>query len=479
MGATSPGWAPDLYLELERGGPRQTRANLHAALRSAIRDHRLAPGVALPPTRQLAAELGCARSVVLGVYTQLVAEGYLVTRQGSGTRVAGAAAAAPVWDAQQPPRINFSAGVSDLSSFPRTDWKNAVGHVMASVTPAELYYTEPAGAAHFRVVLAERLARLRDVRVRPEHVHVCAGTVHAVSLLARLLAARGVRTVAVENPSWPRVRPPLQAVGIHIVPVRVDAQGLVVSELAGNQDVDAVFITPAHQFPTGVTLSPSRREELLRWAAGTRRIIVEDDYDAEFNLGAAQVGSLQPHDTERIVYLGTTSKILSPTLRLGWIAAPQTLSAALTDMRESSDLGVSVIEQLSLAHLMSTGKLDRHLRTTRQMYDRRRKLLIEALRARLPGTKITGARAGLHIIASLPPDVVESQVVSELARRSVGVYGLGFYRIGWTQNSGGALVLGYASLNETQIATGVELLAESIAAARKHASAGLVAADGG
>lgn len=474
VSTTSPAWAADLYLEMEHDGSHNLRASLLAAIRSAIRDRRLTAGATLPPSRQLAAQLGCARSVVHAVYTQLIAEGYLISRQGSGTRVARDALTPPTdaaWLAhRQVPRINFSAGVSDLSSFPRADWRNAVGHVMATVTPSELYYNESAGVAQFRLVLSERLARLRGVRARPQNVHICAGTVHAVSLLARLFKARGIRAVAVENPSWPRVRPPLEAAGIDIVPIRVDSQGLVVSDLTKHLNVGAVFVTPAHQFPTGVTLSTARRENLLRWAATTHGLIVEDDYDAEFNLGAAQVGSLQPSDPERIVYLGTTSKILSPTLRLGWLAAPSVLSASLNDMRESVDLGVSVIEQLSMAYLMSTGKLDRHLRQTRKIYDRRRNLLIEALRARLPHTKISGARAGLHIIASLPSDVVESEVVAELARRSVGVYGVGFYRIGRPRRPGGALVLGYASLNETLIVAGVDLIAESIAAARARAA---------
>jgi GntR family transcriptional regulator/MocR family aminotransferase len=432
----------------------------------------LVGGTKLPPTRELAAELNCSRSAVVSAYAQLVAEGYLESRQGSGTRVARAAAPSSAdegWiGGEQLPRINFSAGVCDLSSFPRTEWQNAVGHVMATVPLSELYYTEPVGTRRFRAVLAERLARVRGVVTDPPRVHVCAGTVQAVSLLARTFAARGVTTVAVENPSWPRLRPPIEAAGLRTVAVRVDEHGIVVADLARHPEVAVAFITPAHQFPTGVTMSEDRRTELLDWATRTGGLVVEDDYDAEFNLGTAQVGALQSHDPARVIYLGTTSKILSPALRLGWIVAPPAVSAELAKARPGFDLGISVIEQLAMAHLMSTGKLDRHLRRTRQMYDRRRNLLIGALRAAVPDAQIKGARAGLHLIAVLPRDVDESNVVAEAARRSVGVFGLGYYRIGRSRPGPGALVLGYASLNETSITTGVELIAESIAAVRAH-----------
>jgi GntR family transcriptional regulator/MocR family aminotransferase len=471
MSTFLPEWAADLYLELPQGDhPHPVQDRVRSALKSAIRSGRLAGGSKLPPSRELAAELSCSRSAVVNAYAQLVAEGYLETRQGSGTRVARARSVPSVNEAwingEQLPRISFSAGVCDLSSFPRADWQHAVGYVMATVPLSELYYTEPVGTRRFRAVLAERLARVRGVVTDPRRVHVCAGTVQAVSLLARTFAARGITAVAVENPSWPRLRPPLLAEGLRIIPVRVDENGLVVSDLARHSDAAAVFVTPAHQFPTGVTMSPSRRAELLDWAARTDGLVVEDDYDAEFNLGTAQIGALQMLDPSRVIYLGTTSKILSPALRLGWVVAPPAVSAELDRARPGVDLGISVIEQQAMAHLMSTGKLDRHLRQTRQMYNRRRNLLVSALRACIPDAQIMGARAGLHLIARLPPDVDESRVVAEAAKRSVGVFGLGYYRIGRPRSAPGALVLGYASLNDTSITTGVQLIAESIEAVR-------------
>jgi GntR family transcriptional regulator/MocR family aminotransferase len=189
-------------------------------------------------------------------------------------------------------------------------------------------------------------------------------------------------------------------------------------------------------------MSEPRRAELLDWARRSDGLIVEDDYDAEFNLGTAQVGALQPRDPARIIYLGTSSKILSPALRLGWIVAPARLSEELASTRPGFDLGVSVIEQLAMVYLMSTGKLDRHLRRTRRTYDRRRSLVISALHAAVPDARISGAGAGPHLIASLPHDVSESRVVAEAARRSVGVFGLGHYRIGRPSRCSGSLVSG-------------------------------------
>ena len=476
MSTFSSEWAPDLYLELrDRHGGRSVQASVQAAIKHAIGSGRLAGGAKLPPSRVLAEELKCARAAVVGAYAQLAAEGYVETRQGSGTRVAPSATPPEGTHslelADPLPKISFSAGVSDLSSFPRAEWQRAVGYVMGTVSPAELYYTAPVGTPRFRIVLAQRLARVRGVVADPRRVHACGGTVQAVSLLAKVFASRGVRTVAVEDPSWPRLRPPLEGAGLNIRPIRVDSHGLVVTELARHPDVGAVFVSPAHQFPTGVLMSESRRAELIDWARSSHGFIVEDDYDAEFNLGRVHIGALQSHDPQHVVYLGTSSKILSPALRLGWIVAPAAIESTLAAQRPGFDLGVSVLEQLALAHLMSTGKLDRHLRRTRQTYDRRRRLLIGALSAALPQITITGAPTGLHLIATLPAGVDENDVVAEASRRSVGVFGLGYYQIRRNQRRPGALVLGYANLKDGAIATGVELLAECIHTVRRRSVA--------
>lgn len=476
MSTSSSEWAPDLYLELRNDhGGRSVQASVQAAIKRAIRGGRLAGGAKLPPSRVLAEELNCARAAVVGAYAQLAAEGYVQTRQGSGTRVARSAVPMAGTDglelADPLPKISFSAGVSDLSSFPRTEWQRAVGHVMGTVSPAELYYTAPVGTPRFRVVLAERLARVRGVVADPRRVHACGGTVQAVSLLAKVFESRGVRAVAVEDPSWPRLRPPLDGAGLKIVPIRVDRDGLVVADLARHPEVGAVFVSPAHQFPTGVLMSESRRAELIDWVRNTRGFIVEDDYDAEFNLGRVHIGALQSHEPQHVVYLGTSSKILSPALRLGWIVAPAAIESTLVAQRPGFDLGVSVLEQLALAHLMSTGELDRHLRRTRQTYDRRRSLLVGALSAALPEMTVTGAPTGLHLVATLPAGVDENEVVAEAARRSVGVFGLGYYQIRRSSRRPGALVLGYANLKDGAIATGVELLAECIHAVRRRSAA--------
>lgn len=470
-------WDPD------GAGPAHQR--LAAALRTQVNDGRLQPGDRLPPTRVLAEELGLSRWVVTEAYDQLKAEGYLAGRVGSGTVVAGAlpspgpasasgttgrASRDTVPGPAEPTparavRIDLSPALPDLTSFPRTAWRAALTRALATVTDTELGYPDPAGAPALRATIATYLRRVRGLDPAPERVHVTQGVRNAVALVCQALRAQGVRRVAVEDPNWPRLRAAARASGLDVVPVAVDQHGMQVAALA-DRSVDAVFVTPTHQFPTGVPLSASRRLALIDWAATGDRLIVEDDYDAEFRYDRRPVGALAARAPEHVVYLGSTSKTLSPALHLGWMIAPSRLERPLAAARDGIGALAPTIDQLALVSLIESGTYDRHLRRMRRRYQRRRTALLAALAA-VPGRPAASMDAGLHVLWHLPSDVDEAAVLAAASDHGLRVLGLSQCRVG---PGGPGLVLGYGNIPEHRAPAVADTVAAAVATAVASAS---------
>jgi GntR family transcriptional regulator/MocR family aminotransferase len=459
----------DTLLELGgRAGPRHAR--LSAALREAIRDGRLPPGSALPPSRDLAAELGCSRWVVTEAYAQLAAEGYLDGRVGSGTRVRPLGPAAtghlpPAPARTRRSRIDLAPGLPDLRAFPLGRWVAALRSVAASLPHAELGYPDPAGHPRLRQVLAEYLARVRGAQVDPADLTVCLGVTDATGRLCRALRAAGVGAVAVEDPGWHRLRETAGAAGLRMVPTRVDGRGLLVGDLDGDPAVRAVIVTPTHQFPTGVVLAPERRAALLAWARRVDGLILEDDYDAEFRYDRRPVGTLQGTDRSRVALLGSLSKTLSPALGIGWMATPPAWTGPL---RAATGLqpGPSTLDQLTFAAFLQSGAYDRHLRAARKRYRPRRDRLVRALGERLPGAGLLGVAAGLHLLVLLDDAPDGAAVVARAAAGGLRVADLATYRCR-ADAIGPGLVLGYGNLADGQIDEAVALLAAAVADSRR------------
>ena len=455
----------DLLISLDRTRP-SLKAQVEGQLRAAVRDERLAPGSALPSSRGLASELGVSRGVVVEAYSQLVAEGYLVTRPGGVTRVALAASpgarALPAPAAERPPRFDFRPGGPDVSLFPRDAWLASLRRSLRSAPDVRLDYGDARGAPELRLALASYLGRVRGAACDPERMIVTSGMAQGLSLLGRTLLGRGGRRIAVEDPSSGPGREQLASTGLEIVPVRVDEEGLRTEDLAEHDGLDAVMITPAHQFPLGVVLSPARRAQLAEWTAAADVLVLEDDYDAEYRYDRAPVGTLQGLAPERVLYAGSVSKTLAPGLRLGWMVAPERIAAELVAAKERDDLGTPVVEQLALADFLERGELDRHLRRTRGIYRRRRDALVRALARELPDWEPTGIAAGLHLVALLPPGSDETRVLAAARERGVALYGLGEHSVGPRPP---ALLLGYGRIAEPAIAQGVAELAAGYAAA--------------
>jgi GntR family transcriptional regulator/MocR family aminotransferase len=446
----------DLFVVLDRKDRRPLRVQLEEQLRDGVRSGRLHAGTALPSTRALAVELGVARGVVVEAYSQLVAEGFLVARRGSATRiarVAPAAAPAPARAARLPPvRFDLRPESADRGAFPRRAWLAASRRALSAAPDADLGYGAWAGAPALRAALAAYLGRARGVVAAPDHIVVTAGITQAIALLAGLLRARGARRVVVEEPGfWPH-RTTLQRAGLELAPVDVDGSGLRTDGLPA---AAAALVTPAHQFPTGAVLAPERRAALLDWATAHDALVLEDDYDGEYRYDREPLGALQGLGGSRVVYLGSTSKTLAPALRLGWMIVPGALAGALADERGWTDGGSPVLDQLALASFIERGELDRHLRRMRLRYRRRRDGLVEALGRHLPGAEVGGAAAGLHLTVALAPGADVDAVLARASARGVGVLA--------AHHEGRALLLvGYANIAEAAIEPAVRALAAAV-----------------
>ncbi|WP_436532132.1 PLP-dependent aminotransferase family protein [Actinoplanes sp. HUAS TT8] len=429
----------DLHLEL--AGTR-LRAGLSAALREAVRSGRLAPGTRLPASRALAADLGVSRSTVTECYAELVAEGWLTARQGSGTRVARRAAprrVTAVGEAARP-RHGLALGAADFADFPRTAWLAAARRALSTAPHGAFGYGDPLGLMELRVALAEYLARVRGVTAEPGSIVVCSGFHHGLALVASVL--RGA--VAVESYGLDLYRTLLAEAGLDTPVLTVDEEGARVDELTAS--AGAVLLTPAHQFPTGVALSAGRRAAVLDWARATGGLILEDDYDGEFRYDRKPVAALQGLDPDRVVYFGTASKSLAPALRLSWIVAPGHLLPALAAAKGRVET-VSVLEQLTLAEFITSGAFDRHVRARRQSYRRRRDQLIAAVGGAAPDVRVTGMAAGLQAVLRLPPGT-EGAVLRAAAARGLLINGLSRFRAG-PPITEDALVVNFGALSDS------------------------------
>ena len=440
----------DLLVELRRGAG--LRVGLEQALREAIRSGRLARDVRLPPTRALARDLGVSRGTVLQAYGQLAAEGWIAGRQGAGTVVAFDAEAerhAHAIREPQPIRFRFDLrpGRPDASSFPRGVWLRALRRALDAAPGDAFDYGDARGRLTLRSELAGYLARARGLRIGASDLLVTSGFTQGLGLVARALAATGVRKIAMEEPSMPLHRAIVRAAGHELVLLPVDEDGARVDALQHERGVGAVVLAPNRQHPTGATLSPRRRSLLLEWARTTSALVVEDDYDGEFRYDSHPIGPLQGLDPDIVIYAGTASKTLAPGIRLGWLALPARIRAAAVEEKQRADWGTSALEQLAFTELLRNAAYDRHIRTMRLRYRRRRDTLVRLLTAHAPSLELRGTAAGLNLLIPLPDGQTETAAIAAANAASIGLDGLtagGYYE----QHPAAGLIVGYAAAAE-------------------------------
>jgi GntR family transcriptional regulator/MocR family aminotransferase len=468
---------------------------LYENLRQAILNGQLAPGTRLPSTREVAAELGLSRNTVMNAFEQLLAEGYVEGHVGSGTFVSQALpdelltaragsgrrfgprrrrqtlsrrgqllastpvrACCPSLGVVAP----FRTGTPALDAFPYEVWQKIVTRHWRRPQRDLLGYGDPAGHLPLREAIASYLGAARAVRCRPEQVIVVAGTQQAIDLAARVLLDPG-DSVWVEDYGYLAARAALTAAEARLVPVPVDEEGIGVAAGARlGPDARLVYVSPSHQYPLGVTLSLARRLSLLEWASRGGAWVVEDDYDSEFRYSGRPLAAMQGLDEEgRVIYLGTFSKVLFPSLRLGYMVVPEDMAEAFTSARALVGWCSPVVEQAVVADFIREGHFARHIRRMRALYAERQAALVEAARVELAGLlEVWPAAAGMHLTGWLPEGVDDAEVSRACVEAGLQTLPLSAFALRHYRR--GALLLGYAAYDERQIRDGVRRLAVAL-----------------
>jgi GntR family transcriptional regulator/MocR family aminotransferase len=474
----------ELAIPLSKNGETLFR-QVYLGLRQAILSRTFPAGARLPSTRELAEQLGISRTVVLLAYDQLLAEGFVEGRGGSGTYVsecltdngprkmeqsatvrlsrfgAAAAEAATGLDFPNRPatrlRFNFAFGRSDTAIFPFEAWRRILAKTARGVQVRQLDYGPAAGMPALREAICTHLRRSRAVQCDPSEVIVVSGSQQALDLVARVLVERGDRVV-IEDPQYQGTREVLRAAGARLFGVPVDRDGLDTSKLPRQASV--AFVTPSHQFPTGAILTLPRRLALLEWARRRNAVIVENDYDGEFHYEGRPLESLQGLDTDgRVIYLGTFSRTVFPALRIGYLVVPKSLAPAFTTAKWLNDQHSATLEQQTLAEFIATGMYERHLRRLRRRNTIRRKALLEAIQEHLgERVEVTGDGSGSHVVLWPRRRISEQAVIASAASRGVGIYGIANFFL--TTPSRPGLLLGYSTMTEKEIREGIKFLAE-------------------
>ncbi len=475
------------HLPLDRCATEPLQAQLYRQIRAAILDGLLASGTPLPPTRRLAEDLGIARNTVLGAYDRLISEGYVESRSGAASRVSTTlpdgpppagplrppAQARPLSDRGQalagmeagrdaPAPGIFTPGIPALDRFPVEPWRRLVSRAWRRHGTALLAPVEPAGWLALRQAIAAHLGPARGVQCTADQILVVASTRQAIQLAAMLLAAPG-DTVWIEDPGYLGARAGLTAAGLRLVPVPVDADGLVVEAgLARAPDARLAYVTPSHQYPLGGTLSLGRRLDLLAWARDSGVWILEDDYDGEFRHAGRPITALQGLDGDgRVIYLGTFSKALFPALRLGYLVLPLDLTERFAAGRVHLDGHAPAEPQAALAAFIADGLLASHVRRMRRLYAERRRALLAGLDSAL-GRRVVlhPADTGLHLAITWTGPRGDAEVAADLAARGVTPGVLSRYYLGAPAAPG--LVLGYGQLTPAQLRRGLAALAAAL-----------------
>lgn len=474
---------PNALIALDRSSNTSLHRQLYDQVREAILSGRLAPGMRLPPTRELADELGIARNTVLNAFDQLYAESYVEMRVGDGTyvsrqlpddllrvksarritqRSARHQASLSEWGAtvagisigpgsyRGRPRP-FRTSTPALDQFPYRLWGRLLARRWSNSGEEMIPYGDSAGYLPLREAIASYLSTARGVRCTPEQLIIVSGSQHALEIVTRVLLEPG-EAAWIEDPGFLGARAVLTALGARLVPVPVDNEGINISAgIEREANPKLIYITPSHQYPLGMTLSLNRRLAILKLASECGAWIIEDDYDSEFRYVGRPLAALQGLDTEqRVIYVGTVSKVLFPSLRIGYIVAPTDLSEAFVRARSLAGHQSPTLEQAVLADFISGGHFARHIRRMRALYAERQSALVKAGQRELPGLlDLTPSEAGMHLIGWLPEGVDDSEAAQSAAKQGVEVTPLSAYCI--ERPSRGALRLGYTGYTPRQI----------------------------
>jgi GntR family transcriptional regulator/MocR family aminotransferase len=485
---------PSISLDPSKRTPLYSQ--LYEWFRTAIIEGLLRPGQRIPSTRSLANELQISRIPVLNAYEQLRTEGYLESVVGAGTCVAmsiaaetlgqhavktrritarAATSAAPrrlsergvafTRPTPQPSLSNlgaFRVNLPAVDQFPTNSWSKLVIRHARRMPPAIMAYGDAMGYLPLREAIAEYLGMVRAVRCEPSQIVVTTGSQQGLQIAAQVLLGSN-DPVCVEDPGYPGARLAFMSAGARVVPIPVNNEGMNVEDLIRKvPDAKAVYITPSHQYPLGMTMSATQRLRLLDWAMRSGAWIIEDDYDSEYRFSSRPIGSVQGMDTDaRVIYVGTFSKVLFPALRLGYVVVPKDLVTAFSGALDAAGIFSSPLYQTVLTEFIREGHFARHIRRMRMLYLERRRVLVKALHMHMGDMlEIVGAEAGMHLSAFLPPGVSDAVIARNAASRGVSTMPLSACYSNLP--SRGGLILGYGGANEHQIRDGVRKLKMSM-----------------
>lgn len=485
-GAFSP------VVAVDKQDARPLHKQICEAFKGAILRGEMRPGQQVTSSRSLARELGISRIPILNAFAQLTAEGYLESRGGAGTfvseslpglkdiargrenreRKVGVEArtvsqrALTLPDRTSAPWASgagaFSVGQLAFDQFPIRIWSNLIGRQARQIRATSLNYGDSLGVESFRETIATYLSTARAVHCDASQILVVSGSQQALDISARVLLDAGDR-VWVENPSYGLMRLALRLAGCELVPVPVDENGLdVTAGMKLCREAKAAYVTPSHQFPLGVTMSASRRLQLLEWAQKTGSWIVEDDYDSEYRYESMPISSLQGLDhNSRVIYIGTFSKTLFPALRLGYMVIPPDLVDRFAALRRILDIFPSSFHQEVMTEFIHQGHFARHIRRTRVLYAERRNALVDAIRNELgPKFEIVGGEAGMHVVVLLPDGLRDEEIAVRAAKRKLWLWPLSSSYVGKAARQG--FILGFAGTRVEELPAAVKRLKSAI-----------------
>lgn len=449
---------------------RQLFEQIRARILSGEEPH----GSKLPSTRRLAAELGISRNTVVEAYSQLDAEGYLEASHGSATRVAGgipilslskqASRDIPAKEKSpaQKPSIDFRTGIPALEHFPRVEWSRLYRETCTDLPTDSFGYTGAFGVQRLQETLCRYLHRVRGIACHPDQIMITTGATQGLSLLARLLHREG-KKVLVEDPSHPGLRAVITAAGCVVEPIAVDEKGMLADRLWQHENPAFIYVTPSHQYPIGGVLPIQRRLELIRFAQERGCFIVEDDYDSEFRYSGRPVSAMVELEPERVVYLGSFSKTLSPALRLGYAIIPHAMIHNVKTEKVYTDVHTDALGQHTLAGFLENGGFERHIWKMKKLYSRKRNTLLESLESAFPGLhKVLGDASGLHLVVQLHGHTFTKALIKQVLECGVRVYPVSSLYL-HRREPGDLLIFGYSHLGTEQIQDGVRVLARCLA----------------
>lgn len=479
-----------VWIALDRNSEISLERQIYQEIRRMILGGRLAEGEKLPSTRSLSAELAVSRNTVIGAYSQLIAEGYLQSLHGSGTMVTeglcyeelaeeisrhavgrqkNVAVCSPSLLVQQQSTgcgdsnqaekiIDFCTGIPALEYFPGREWGRLYREVCDTISAAAYGYGETFGVCELRKSIAEYMYRLRGIDCPFERIMITTGATQGLSLIARALGCSG-KKVLLEDPTHSGLREVICMAGCQIEGIPVDEQGMCTGRLPDSEDVAFIYVTPSHQYPLGSVMSIARRLELIRYAEQHDCYIVEDDYDGEFRYEGQPVSSLYELKPERVIYLGSFSKILAPALRLGFMMLPGQLLDRCARIKMYSDVNTDVLGQYVLNLFIQRGGFVRHIWKMKKLYSRKRKLLLRELEASFPdGFSVLGHATGLHVVIKFHKLCFDKSTERDLLARGIGIHRLEQYYMFQARTGKQEIIMGYAHLNDEDIIKGIRVL---------------------